>query len=1419
MRNPLVQIAVLSGFLAATTAHSAPPGWWSQGNPPPVTGQTAESHTAATVGQGKWMAQSAFLALEQTLGSGSPVVEDIRNELFKSSENSPTGVFFPERPAAPSTEWLENQRKPLTIGALKALAAPFYKRLSADYLYWLGEQLDRNGLIGGSSYFPTLDSILFPWNPDNDQNSEVNKSIATTGQLKLVFALDFATLPGPADRDGDGLDSAAESSHGTDPDKQDSDGDGLPDGWEVKWGLNPLDPEDAGRDADGDSVSNLQEYRIGSPPTGLFRVVTVPLGTSSNEHLAGVGPDGSVRLVRNGQVLNASGSTLGTGQTNDWISPSLPPAARTRLPLPYGDWQAGGTTPGLADTRYWVAGASKVRAHYHYKKTNSAGTTVLAEDFSFVEKDLATGTNHIETWGAICAALHAAGKLPSATAAVPGNLLVSSQGNRVIFNTGTKCLLLNQNGAFVEELPTANSYYGFSSIEWKLVNNRGEALGIGLPGNKLVYWRVPFLDGGGSLTVREFPFTWEGLPWTLASRLTDDHQVVVEKESTYHLYDLELGIVTPVDLPGFSTVLPESPVDLKETGYLLGSGDEPWIWCQGKATKLASLSIPGANPGDPVRPLSNLGWTGFTPKYLSTDGTISGEAVLPGNIPALVQLVPMVDEDYDGFADDYEMAYADFLHDTYGINVPSTAAAFDVNYDYRGNGTPLAVEFPYLPAPPERLKEGEWTVDFSSAAALQQGLSRTQSPGGTDLPRAKYYKKATYSRHKNTFGPVQDEDGSGNLRITDNYDEELTWAEPTAWTRDPDPFNLRTGPLFVKNWEPSYKINGDWTKNYTYQVPATVASKTKHASYNNLTAHANDTPVTNETTVKTLRAGGAQPPVTNSVPVTVHRGGAQMATSETVPWDDEPTHRLDDYTDPNDHTFTRLTENEDEEGEDEEVEWGVRETWNLEEGEGWEKLAREALTYAQDHAERQGYYSGPGGALDIGGGIGYTTSNPSGAGAKPYGAFQKLKAVFDPGDCDYVLIVTKTLGKLKDGADWISAARGADPQYWITQSTKEYVLLPAGSAKLEREWTTIPDVGFHRVDYGIQFCRIDVVDEYNFRKDEVQVALMSEPGVLTGAGTDNVTLDIDKESRRFYVMLGGNVDDEVSVGIATDSPEAVDFATGTIPNPYDDDETFVTMTRHPQGGITTPSMILVGDAKDDGHPAYNVPDNAPNDRTHIVSLGGKLRVTKLRIGGHEFDLSLERPVKKLGKTFVNVWNLRETAGGSLLAPADVVRQHVQELKEIYFATGIELICSIREVDPPAGVSFSDKFDDAQNPPTAEENAVVDGLVGPVRDQFNVFYLGKFKNNPITLFGYSWNQYSPHKDCCFISDMSTYVWFAGSYVVPHELMHCFDGVSEHSDDKTNILYRTYTLKDHIGGTKRFTENQVFSVHTHRLVIKE
>ncbi|MBI3118792.1 MAG: hypothetical protein HYZ00_08910, partial [Candidatus Hydrogenedentes bacterium] len=93
-----------------------------------------------------------------------------------------------------------------------------------------------------------------------------------------------------ADSDGDGLTDCLEvCEYQTDPEQSDSDGDGMPDNYEREFetGLDPLAGEDGGLDADGDTLSNFEEFlRRTSPldaadPDIVIFVAPPPLGADA----------------------------------------------------------------------------------------------------------------------------------------------------------------------------------------------------------------------------------------------------------------------------------------------------------------------------------------------------------------------------------------------------------------------------------------------------------------------------------------------------------------------------------------------------------------------------------------------------------------------------------------------------------------------------------------------------------------------------------------------------------------------------------------------------------------------------------------------------------------------------------------------------------------------------------------------------------------------------------------------------------------------------------------------------------------------------------------------------------------------------------------------------------------------------------
>ena len=91
-------------------------------------------------------------------------------------------------------------------------------------------------------------------------------------------------------------------------------GDGIPNGWKQQYGFNPFDPTVAAGDADGDGMSNLQEFLAGTDPTNpasVFRIAgAVRAGTDVNV-IWTMGPGKTNALQVTAGAVNGSYQTNG----------------------------------------------------------------------------------------------------------------------------------------------------------------------------------------------------------------------------------------------------------------------------------------------------------------------------------------------------------------------------------------------------------------------------------------------------------------------------------------------------------------------------------------------------------------------------------------------------------------------------------------------------------------------------------------------------------------------------------------------------------------------------------------------------------------------------------------------------------------------------------------------------------------------------------------------------------------------------------------------------------------------------------------------------------------------------------------------------------------------------------------------------
>jgi hypothetical protein len=286
---------------------------------------------------------------------------------------------------------------------------------------------------------------------------------------------------------------------------------------------------------------------------------------------------------------------------------------------------------------------------------------------------------------------------------------------------------------------------------------------------------------------------------------------------------------------------------------------------------------------------------------------------------------------------------------------------------------------------------------------------------------------------------------------------------------------------------------------------------------------------------------------------------------------------------------------------------------------------------------------------------------------------------------------------------------------------------------------------------------------------------------------------IEEDPDRFYIRMalpGRSGKGPIKVRVWTDSD-------GTD---YDDDnrssadsEVVDLIEEGTTGVFTSKSMLLTSNDGDDDHPVDGIADDAKNDRTRRIALGGQVKVELLEFkpaatynAGAEIQVPIEKTVK------VKVW-VATIDGSDVAAPATVDADY-KRLRESMAQVGVAVVRNatiVKFTDSDAGIELSPTgFDiDGSVIGNPERYALFDWIAKysqRAADEISIIYVNYITTDyfsqgnrgPLGI-SYIPKLYSPAK-------YANHIVISASkeelFTVPHELLHVLMN-AEHSDYPT------------------------------------
>ena len=368
------------------------------------------------------------------------------------------------------------------------------------------------------------------------------------------------------------------------------------------------------------------------------------------------------------------------------------------------------------------------------------------------------------------------------------------------------------------------------------------------------------------------------------------------------------------------------------------------------------------------------------------------------------------------------------------------------------------------------------------------------------------------------------------------------------------------------------------------------------------------------------------------------------------------------------------------------------------------------------------------------------------------------------------------------------------------------------------------------------------VDFLDASKNEITTLKVGkwENGFNAGPAVKDNFIGLDPD--RFHVR----VNDQSKTGAGKVSVKLLTDSDGTA---YDDDATEIELNEEPanSGIFISTNMLMVSDDVDDDFTNPNVvADDTQNDRTHKITMGGKVKVqypeTGTVICEKEVEVAIEKNVDihvvvlkngstiLIGERFLDandngVWDsgetYRDTDGSGTyttnLTEANAqarVEEELKVFKERYAQVGIKFNVTIEFKQAPTNVNDG-LIELSPSSPNGDANLSADettllqaGLNSANANDIEVYYVKQSKRGATFTRGSSFPaDWYLNMTTADLNDTFIIPNKVNYYSSSHEAYHIFSQITPHASDPVNIFYGTTAIV--LGSNAQVTDSRRWS----------